>query len=96
LSRFSGSRAAPTCPDPVVARWRRILVSADLLTMSVMAGAGHVQADRGRIRLLTTPTIDTWLGLPTMLTLVLAAAGFWMAAPTSPGRGRASPTTTKR
>jgi hypothetical protein len=63
-----------------VAGWRRIFVAADLLLIAAPIGAGHLQEHAGQVRVLTPSTVDSFLGAPTVLGIVIGAAAFWMAS----------------
>jgi hypothetical protein len=63
-----------------VARWRRIIVTADLLLIAALIAAGHLQEHAGQLRILTPSTVDSFLGAPTVLAIIVGAAAFWMAS----------------
>jgi hypothetical protein len=64
-----------------VARWRRIFVTADLLLIAALIGAGHLQSHAGQVHVLTPSIVDSFLGAPTVLGIVMGAAAFWIASP---------------
>lgn len=68
---------------------RRLLVTADLLVMAALVAGGHVQEHAGRVSLVSPSAVDSFMGVPSLVDLVLAASAYWMATahPDAQARG---------